>query len=216
MLAAKCTSCHSDPPTDNSLCGLVTFADLVAPAKENPTMNEAEFSVLRMQSTVSPMPPAALLLPATASDIATLQNWINAGYPSGQCSPDAGVGGGPVDVFKGQPPYVAMPGDKAHNAGRDCLSCHGFGIAGTLYSAKGTAVANAEVRLVDGSGNAFSVYSGPNGNFYSGTTFTSGAHTGVRNAAGQAVMVGPITYGGCNKCHCTGGASCTTTRLHLP
>src|SRR5579859_4099511 len=44
MLGSMCTSCHSDPPVGGSLAGLVTYADLMAPAHENPTMNEAQLS----------------------------------------------------------------------------------------------------------------------------------------------------------------------------
>ena len=98
VLAEKCTGCHSDPPINGSLSGLVTYTDLTANSTEDPTKKLIEESVIRMQSASSPMPPSSLGNPATASDITTLQNWISAGEPQGEC--DAGaVGGGTTNVF---------------------------------------------------------------------------------------------------------------------
>jgi hypothetical protein len=124
--------------------------------------------------------------------------------------------GGTSNVFAQQPPYVATTGTGGHNAGRDCNQCHGFGMAGTIYDGRGNPVGGAEIRLVDNAGNAFSVYSGANGNFSGGGGFLAPAHVGARNSTTATLMISPLTYGGCNKCHCTAGANCTTTRLHLP
>lgn len=225
VFASKCTGCHSDPPVNGSLSGLVTYADLTAKSTEDPAKTLVEESVIRMQSTSSPMPPASLSNPATASDISTLQNWINAGMPQGEC--DGGVigGGGATAVFSGQGAYTQKAGPSGeHNAGRDCLSCHDgsgeaphFVFAGTLYNGSGSPVAGAEIRVVDGNGNAVSVYSASNGNFYqraSGNFVTPG-HAGVRNATTTNLMVSNVTNGGCNSCHCS-GSSCATTPLHLP
>jgi hypothetical protein len=224
VFAEKCTGCHSDPPVNGSMSGLVTFTDLTATAKEDTSKTEIELSVARMQSTTSPMPPASVGNPATASDISTLQNWITAGTPAGSC--DAGVvGGGSSNVFTGQPAFATKAGpDGNHNAGRDCLSCHDgsgeapqFTFAGTLYNGSGTAVAGAEIRVVDAAGKAVSVYSATDGNFYQkgSSTFAAPGHAGARNAATTNLMVSQVTNGGCNSCHCT-GSSCTTAPLHVP
>ena len=231
VLAAKCTACHSDPPINNSLAGLVTYSDLMASAKEDPTKNEAELSVARMQNTMLPMPPAALNSPPTAADIATLQGWISAGYPSGACDTDGGSGAetGPgvsvVDVFAGQPPFAAGIGRPTHNAGRNCLQCHSgnggddagpFLFGGTLYDAAGNPVVGAEVRVVDAKGVSYSVFTGPTGTFYKGGgPLAAPAHTGVRDATHKALMISPVTVGGCSSCHCS-GPGCTTTAIHLP
>ena len=223
VLAAKCTSCHSDPPIDNSLSGLVTFADLVARAKENPTKNEAQLSVVRMQNASSPMPPASLMMPPTAAEIAALQDWIDAGYPSGQCSTDGGAGdatltGGGASVFAGQAAFVlGTEVNGHHNPGQDCLSHHHngeFSIAGTVFGANGAGLAGAEVRVVDSAGTAHVMYSGSNGNFYTkgATTLALGAHAGARNASSTALMISSAS-GACNSCHATGGV---TTPMHLP
>jgi hypothetical protein len=229
VLASKCTACHSDPPVNNALSGLVTYADLRATAKEDPTKNEAELCVARMQSSASPMPPATLHDPATASDIATIQNWINAGYPSGSCATDAGAppdsgSGGTTSVFTGQPPFTPGTGLPTHNAGHDCMQCHGPGglgepsflFGGTLYDGSGKPVVGAEVRVVDAHGTGYNAYTGPSGTFYqAGGGLAVPAHAGARDATSTALMISRVTSGGCSSCHCT-GATCTTTPIHLP
>lgn len=91
-----------------------------------------------------------------------------------------------------------------------------FSVAGTVYGATGLPLSNVEVRVVDSNGNAFSVYSGTNGNFYkTGNPLTATSHVGIRNATATTSMVGSITSGACNSCHCTGSA-CAAPRIHLP
>jgi hypothetical protein len=181
----------------------VTYADLMATGKEDPTQNEAQLSLSRMQSTTRPMPPAALNLPPTAAEISALQNWINAGYPSGACSVDAGAGDSgsalaALDVFSGQPAFKAQTGSNSHNAGQNCMQCHKSGggeapqfmFGGTIYDGSGNAVAGAEI-------------------------LATPARVGARNATSKAMMISSMTTGGCSSCHCT-GAGCTTTAVHLP
>jgi hypothetical protein len=228
VLASKCTSCHSDPPINNSLAGLMTHADLLATAKEDPTKNEAQLSLVRMQNTASPMPPAALNAPPTASDISTLQSWISAGYPTGSCGSDGGtpIEAGPsivvFDVFQGKP-FAPGTGSNSHNAGQDCMRCHAgggddapkFSLGGTIYDLTGNPVGGAEIRVADQNGAAFSVYSGSNGTFHSSTTFSASAHVGARTATTANTMISLLSYGGCSKCHGT-GAGFTTIAVHVP
>jgi hypothetical protein len=200
---------------------------------EDPTKNEAQLSLARMQNAASPMPPGSL---PPAADVTTLQNWINAGYPMGSCGSGGDGGGGPppaTNAFTGAPPYAAQTGQQTHNAGRDCLQCHGggggdadqFDFGGTVYDGNGNPVVGAEVRLVDTNGNATSVYSSSTGTFYKkGNGFAAPAHIGVRSASATMDMItalqstaqGPASTGGaCSACHCTGG-TCTVAAIHLP
>ena len=218
FLAAKCTSCHADPPINGSLSGLVTVGDLLATAKEDATKNEAQLSLARMQSTTSPMPPASVANPATAAEIAAFQAWVTGNY-QGSC--DGGAPPPPAtDAFTGAGAFVSQSGGSGHhNPGKNCMGgCHnhGFTFAGTLFDAAGAPVSSAEVRLVDSAGKAILVHSGTNGNFYSSTPWTPPAHVAARTAANKVVMVAALSAasnGGCNGCHTTGG---TAPKIHVP
>ncbi|HVU03277.1 MAG TPA: carboxypeptidase-like regulatory domain-containing protein [Polyangiaceae bacterium] len=227
--AQKCTMCHGEPPIPSALAPLVTIDDLKATAKEDPTKNEAELSLARMKDTTSPMPPGA---PPSAADVAILEGWINAGYPAGTCGTGASGDGGvvaapPPSVFDGAPPFQSNLGDRAHNAGQDCMSCHTngsdeaprFAFGGTLYDPQGNPVAGAEVRLVDANGNAKSVYTASNGTFFAqGGSFAGPAHVGVRTATDSEDMFTALQSpggGACSSCHCS-GTGCTVSAVHVP
>ena len=215
LFATKCVSCHSDPPVGGSLSGLVTVADLLATAKEDATKNEAQLSLARMKNAASPMPPRSVGNPATPAEIAAVEGWIRGNY-AGSC---AGMGAPPpppTSVFTGAGAFVGRTTSSTHNAGQNCMgSCHdhSFTFAGTLTDGAGNGVAGAEVRLVDGSGTAITVHTGPEGNFHSTIPFAGAAHVGARTASNTVDMVSTITNGGCNGCHATGG---TTTPIHVP
>jgi hypothetical protein len=107
------------------------------------------------------------------------------------------------------------------------MSCHRngggeaprFSFGGTLYDQSGKPVAGAEVRLVDASGKATSVYTSTTGTFYGqGNGFAAPAQVGVRNASGAQNMISALQAsngGACSSCHCTGG-SCSVAPIHLP
>jgi hypothetical protein len=216
----------------------VTYADLTAPSHLTPSENEAQLSLSLMQGNSPSMPPGGT---AAAADIATLQAWISAGLPMGSCATSndggtSGEGGSPPpasNVFANAPPFASQTGRSTHNAGKDCMGCHGngngdapqFEFGGTLYDGSGNAVPGAEVRLVDSSGNGTSVYSGPTGTFYKeGSGFAGPAHIGVRSATSTQSMLTALqsasqppasTGGACSACHCT-GTGCTMAPVHLP
>ena len=160
VFAAHCTSCHGARPTAGAPMSLVTYADLTAPARSDPTRTVASMAVLRMQSAANPMPPAPASLVASG-EIATISSWIAAGYPATGCGTGAGTGGGTgADGGTGAPeggvvtpdPFAVPPtctsntywsggeGAATMNPGLACISCHRgereaptFTIAGTLY-----------------------------------------------------------------------------------
>jgi len=113
-------------------------------------------------------------------------------------SPTTGTGGNTVST--------------SHNAGRDCLGCHSFTVAGTVYRAGGVAIApGAVVRLTTASGGggtvAATLTADGSGNFYTGQPVSFGAGLfATASAAGGAVRAkaAPITSGACNRCHTNG------------
>ncbi len=105
----------------------------------------------------------------------------------------------------------------SHNAGRDCMACHGPGVggeaptwtvAGTVYRDDGATVyVGARVRLTtepEGGGNVVAeLTSDASGNFYTnrqvsfgGGLFADVIGTGARRSMGDA-----LTRGACNSCH---------------
>ncbi len=87
---------------------------------------------------------------------------------------------------------------------------------GTVYDGAGAPVVDAEVRLVDATGHAISVYTGTSGNFYSLAAWTAPASVGVRNATSVALQLSTISSGDCNGCHQSADAGGTQPPIHLP
>ncbi len=238
---SACIACHSDPPIAGSLAGLVTIADLKGTSHLDATKTEAEESVaLMMAGASTPMPPGGPV-PA-AADVSTLQSWITAGYPMGASCGGTGSDGGPppngMSVFNGAPAYALGTTFRGnHNAGQDCVACHAsqsgddapkYTFAGTVYDSTGAGLGDVEVRLVDANGQVISVYSDPGGggggggggstgNFGTTKSWVAPARVGIRNATSSVDMLVPLQtgQGGCNACHCSGGSSCTTTKVTL-
>jgi hypothetical protein len=145
-----------------------------------------------------------------------------------------------TDAFTGAPAFTSMIGSSAHKPGESCMQsgCHGpaagaqetpFLIGGTVYKDyKGTIPApGVEVRVRDMAGNAVSVYSGMNGNFYihlSNSTVMLPAVVGVRDGTTTRPMVTVLTpttgMGSCASagCHVVGGSPATGAYypIHVP
>jgi len=103
-------------------------------------------------------------------------------------------------------------GSTSHNAGRDCLACHSFTVAGTVYRAGGVAIApGAVLRLTTASAGGGTVVAtltaDGSGNFYTSQPVSFGTGLFVTAAGtGGAIRAkaAPITSGACNRCHTSG------------
>ena len=237
LLVGRCDSCHGTTPSGGAPRSLVTYANLTSTDPANPSLTEAQVAVQRMQSTTSPMPPVPAS-PATSAEIATLQDWINGGYPSGSCSGDAGVA--PPDPLNAPPTCTSKTnwtggtdGSGSMEPGQSCISCHArsggeaptFVIAGTLYptghepdNCNGTS-GTSGARVVVTGNNGSSVTLTPNsaGNFYSSTSLPPPYLAKVVNSAGsERVMSSTASSGDCNSCHTQNGANGAPGRITLP
>jgi hypothetical protein len=100
----------------------------------------------------------------------------------------------------------------SHNAGRDCLGCHSFTVAGTVYRAGGVAISpGAVLRLTTASAGGGTVVAtltaDGSGNFYTGlpVSFGTGLFVTAASTAGAVrSKAAPITSGACNRCHTSG------------
>jgi hypothetical protein len=106
------------------------------------------------------------------------------------------------------PTAPSSPGTSSHNAGRDCLQCHNFSVAGTVYRTDGSAHPGAVVRLTTGARGEGSVVlsltADGAGNFYTSqaVTWGEGLYTDVSGASGTWLpMQASIGSGACNSCH---------------
>jgi len=86
LLVARCTTCHSATPTAAPM-PLLTYADLVAPSKSDPSRRVVDVALERVAGKT--MPPGAAL---AADDVAVLRTWIATGTPRAICvKADAGA-----------------------------------------------------------------------------------------------------------------------------
>jgi hypothetical protein len=197
-----------------------------------------------MQGATLPMPPAPMA-PATAAEIAILQNWINSGSPQGVCSGAAGDGGpgdaGPADgdaaCVAPLPPVMNTPvtctskmswmggNGVGMRPGESCGACHGskYSIAGTVYP---TAHEKDDCYGVNGSRGVTVVITDkthtftltPNnvGTFTFGGTLTPPYQAKVMQGGKTRTMMTPQMDGDCNSCHSEVGYNCAPGRILIP
>jgi len=232
-----CTSCHATMPVSGAPMPLVTRADLMAPSFVSTTMTFAQRTVVRMQSTTSPMPPAPGT-PVSTTEIQTVQSWITAGYPAGTCGTTGGADAGPPDPLGATPTCTSGTtwtggnnGSAVMNPGRACIACHAgngeapqFAIAGTVYptghepdlcnGANGTN--GAHVVIVDAANHTVTLTPNAAGNFsYTGTLATP--YTAKVTYQGrERIMPAAQTSGDCNSCHTQNGTNGAPGRITLP
>jgi len=245
LLVTRCQSCHGSTPLPPSPMSLVTYADLMKPAIIAPSRSMAQESVIRMQGSTLPMPPAPMA-PATPAEIAVLQNWINAGAPQGVCdvtpgdggSSDAGAAdGGAVACVSPVPPVVNTPvtctskmnwvggNGAAMSPGRPCGFCHGsFAVAGTVYPTAHekdycygvNGARGVTVVITDKSGMSFTLNPDNTGNFILRGTLTLPYQAKVVQAGKTRAMMTPQMSGDCNSCHSEPGYNCAPGRVLIP
>ncbi|HVH42332.1 MAG TPA: hypothetical protein VM925_08305 [Labilithrix sp.] len=81
LLTAKCQRCHGSPLV--APMPLLTYDDLAAPSKSNPSKSNAAVAAERMASTTAPMPPSGP--PTTEPERNAFGAWVTAGLPRRTC-----------------------------------------------------------------------------------------------------------------------------------
>lgn len=238
VLAARCVSCHSDPPAQSTPMALTTYADLTAPSKGNPTKTIADLCLSRMKDAKFPMPPAPNA-PATAAEISALEGWLNAGMPMGTCAGiDAGTGEGgnpygtPTVCTSGTYWKNGDTGSAEMHPGVACRTCHvllgkatkkELDIAGTVYPTAhepddGT---GATVVITDANNQDHAFPVNAAGNFFHDDAFGFSKipmpyrAKVIRNGKTRS-MTAAQTDGNCNACHTTQGAQKAPGRIMAP
>lgn len=97
----------------------------------------------------------------------------------------------------------------SHNTGKNCLGCHSFKVAGSVYNSGITAAyAGAVMKITSQANGAGTVLatltSDKTGNFYTNgsVNFGTGVYVSITGTGGTVkYMESAITSGACNSCH---------------
>jgi hypothetical protein len=222
-----CRTCHY--PGGDGPIPLYTWTDLTSPGLSDPTRSAAEMSVSRMSDPQGPMPPPPAS-PASAADIATLEAWIAAGYPQGDCT-------AAIDPLTAAPTCTSGAftrgeeelGDRMHPGGA-CNACHQqrgegiqYTIAGTIYptghepgDCNGAGSSGATVEVTGATGQVIVLGLNAVGTFTSIAPVALPFTAKVKYQGRERVMSQPQTSGDCNFCHTQNGASGAPGRITLP
>jgi len=229
---STCQACHGSPPAVGVPFSLITYQDLTATSPTYSDQTVAQRVVARMSDPNIPMPPHPLD-PSPQSDIDTIQAWIDAGYPGGDCTPPPG-GTNPYDT-----PTACTNGKSTINFGSEfmfpgeaCIDCHkkNFGpfltVAGTVYptahesdDCKGVNVTNASIIVTDANSKTLTLHPDSAGNFYSQVAITVPYTVRLTYQGRERDMTGLVTAptdGDCNKCHTADGTQGSPGRIMLP
>jgi hypothetical protein len=242
LLAAQCQGCHGSTPTPGTPMPLVTYADLLAPSKSDPSKSVAAVSLARMQSTSIPMPPGA---PPTAAQVAVIANWITAGTPKGSCGGQVGPSADAATDAPANPfatPVVCTskvtwpPGGNTSSLmapGQGCITCHKtnpdapqFTLAGTVYAtahepnncngSSQTGSAPISVVVTDSQGTTITMPVNAAGNFSRTGALSLPYRAKVVAGASARVMASAQTNGDCNSCHTQDGLNGAPGRIVAP
>ncbi|MET0391417.1 MAG: hypothetical protein ABW321_35915 [Polyangiales bacterium] len=80
-VVANCQKCHGAAPAFGAPMPLVTYADLMAPSKTDPSITVAQASLKRLKDTQAPMPPSGEI---SGDDKQTLATWLEGGAEPAQ------------------------------------------------------------------------------------------------------------------------------------
>jgi hypothetical protein len=103
----------------------------------------------------------------------------------------------------------SITGSSSHNTGKNCLGCHSFMAAGSVYSkALTSAYSEAVIKLTSGANGTGTVLatltSDKTGNYYTNNSinFGNGIYVSITGTGGNVkYMSSAITSGACNSCH---------------
>jgi hypothetical protein len=213
---------------------LVSYSDLTAPSKSDPSQRVIDVVVARMQSASEPMPPAPLAR-AASSEIATLRAWIASGLPTGSCGSSAGAAvDGASDPY-GTPTVCTSNttwtrhnnGSALMHPGKACISCHASGegpklsIAGTIYPTAHEpddcyGEDSAQVLITDATGRTLMLAPNAAGNFYYQGSIATPFHAKVVRNGVERAMASAQTTGDCNRCHTLQGDQGAPGRVVAP
>lgn len=237
ILEDRCLGCHSgtSPPP------LLTYDNLMAKSKLDPTKTLAQVSLDRMRSTTRPMPPPPAAGP-DADEIKTFADWVGAGAPKGAvCTDpppgvsDAGIDGGDAGTSasrctSGKTWAGGNTGSPLMHPGAGCNACHqvmggpNLRIAGTVFptlhepndcDGKGPPPVLTVV-ITDRNGKVTNLTPNAAGNYFTTAKILAPYTAKVTDGTKTRAMKGSVTAGDCNSCHTEAGANGAPGRVMAP
>jgi len=237
VLEDRCLACHSgsSPPP------LLTYGDLMAKSKLDPTKTLAQLSLERMKSTTSPMPPPPAVAP-DADEIKTFSDWVAAGTPKGAvctdpppATSDAGADAGDAGstaskCTSGKTWKDGNNGSPLMHPGAACNACHqvmggpNLRIAGTVFptlhepndrDGKGPPPALTVV-ITDKNGRVTNLPVNAAGNFFTNAKVLAPYKAKITDGVTTRAMSGSVTAGDCNGCHTEAGTNGAPGRVMAP
>lgn len=233
VLSTNCMSCHAGNNAQGSVV-LTSHAALTGPSPSDPNSTVIERSLVRMRDATSPMPPTGMLSDA---DIATLQAWVDAGTPQGDC----GGNPPPTDpVCTSGSTWGGCEGSKDMFPGQTCIHCHNnpsaqpagcegevgpmLGVGGTVFSTLrekdncyAEDVGGTTVVITDANNQTYELAVRGYGNFYLEEIAPAmPIRAEVRRNGKTVAMKDPVNSGDCNSCHSVLGSEGAAGRIVPP
>jgi len=228
VLSTYCYACHGPLPAGGAPMSLVTYAELMAPAKSDPSLRVADVCLSRMRDAQQPMPPQGAS--PSAAEVQTFADWLGAGAPMGDCMPVNDPLNAAPTCTSGQSWNGGNEGSSRMHPGVACISCHSssreaprFMLAGTVYptghepaDCNAAGVGGAQVIITDANGATTTLTANSVGNFYSQRNVAIPYHAEVVFNGKTRSMAAAQTSGDCNGCHTQDGANGAPGRITLP
>ncbi len=220
VLLNNCQMCHAATPTAGAPIPLVTRDDLMATSSVDSSQTVAERAVVRMTASSAPMPPLPMAGVAQ-SDIDTINNWIQAGYPAGTCA-TSDPGPTPFDTASTCTSGKTWNGFSGQTMapGRTCVGCHGPGMTagGTVYptahepddcigAGSAAGISGVYITITDANNNKTVMGVNSSGNFYTTKSIAMPYTARVTYQGRERDMVTPQTSGDCDGCHTESGTN---------
>jgi hypothetical protein len=91
--------------------------------------------------------------------------------------------------------------------GENCLACHGFSAAGTVFEASGAGASGVTVEFFTAGTNTLrtSVVTSGSGNFHTSAALPGSFDIKLVRGAAAPKLMSPAPSGACNTCHAPGG-----------
>lgn len=228
LLGTYCRGCHGPLPVGGAPMPLVSYDDLMAPAKSDPTKRVADLCLTRMQDTSTPMPPSP---PSpSATDVQAFATWLASGAAMGDCVAASNPLGAAPTCTSMTSWNGGNDGSSRMHPGEACISCHSsgegprFALAGTVFptghepdDCNAANVGGAQVIITDANNNQTTLTPNSVGNFYAQhVTIALPYHAEVVYSGRTRAMSAAQSSGDCNSCHTQNGANGAPGRITLP